>query len=133
MRSGFCGIAAAVVLATSVSSVVVGQQLHLTPLTCSATIKSIGTCPDGGCGGVSDALLNQAKNRTDSPTGTPQVLHIQDFVDLDEPDDWLTRQERDSITDTEGREVRLMAFLKSVKTETSGRDVQLQSAQPCEY
>src|SRR5437667_3667301 len=92
-----------------------GQQLHLTPETCHASIKSIGNCPEDGCGGTSDALLNQAKNRTDSPTGTPEILHVHEIVDIEEPDDWLTGQDRDSLSGDEGREVQLMAFLKIVK------------------
>jgi hypothetical protein len=49
-----------------------------------------------------------------------EILHVHEIVDLEEPADWLTGQDRDSVSGDEGREVRLVAFLKIVKTETSG-------------
>jgi hypothetical protein len=70
--------------------------------------------------GLSDALLNRAKNRTDSPQAAPSIQHVHDIVDLEEPPDWLTGQARDSISSLEGKPVRIVAFLKVVKTETSG-------------
>ena len=45
----------------------VGFAQNLTPA-CPSGIMSIGDCPVTGCGGVADALLNPAKNRTDMPT-----------------------------------------------------------------
>jgi hypothetical protein len=33
---------------------------------------------------VSDALLNVAKNRTDSPS-SPDAVHVHDIADVDEP------------------------------------------------
>src|SRR5437016_3808709 len=108
------------VVGASFTAILRGQTLHLTPLICPASIQTIGNCPEEGCGGVSDALLNKAKNRTDAPTTAPPIFHVHHVVDLNEPADWLTGQDRDSIAETEGKPVRLMAFLKVVKTETSG-------------
>ena len=67
-----------------------------------------------------DALLNNAKNRTDVPSAGADILHVHEMVDLMEPADWLTGQDRDSVSGDEGRAVRLVAFLKIVKAETSG-------------
>jgi len=50
----------------------------------------------------------------------PEDVHVHELVDLDEPTDWLTGQERVSVSGDEGREIRMMAYLKTVKTETSG-------------
>jgi hypothetical protein len=119
MRAILCRILMAAVVC-AVGPIVAAQQLHLTPESCPASIKSITGCPDEGCGGVSDALLNLAKNRTDSPSTAPEILHVHDIVDLDEPNDWLTGQDRNDISGEEGMELRLMAFLKVVKQETSG-------------
>ena len=121
MRTRVCRAFMAVVCA--VGSIAAAQQLHLTAESCPASIKSIISCPDEGCGGVSDALLNLAKNRTDSPSAEPETLHVHDIVDLDEPNDWLTGQDRNDISGEEGMELRLMAFLKIVKQETSAVDI----------
>ena len=84
MRSIIDGVALAVFCA-ALNMVVAGQQLHLTPLTCSPSITSIGSCPDDGCGGLSDALLNDAKNRTDSPSSVPVMFHNSAEVFLARP------------------------------------------------
>jgi hypothetical protein len=110
------GVAAVCALFPVVSA---EQQPTLTPLNCSPSIHSIANCPVDGCGGVSDALLNRAKNRTDLAT-SPEAITVQDIKNIAQPSDWLTGQPRDSVSTDEGREVRLMAFLKIVKTETMG-------------
>ncbi len=89
MRTILTGIGIAIVWGGG-AAVVLGQKLTLTPLTCPASIQSIGGCPDDGCGGLSDALLNRAKNRTDSPSTAPPIQHVHDIVDLEQPADWLT-------------------------------------------
>jgi hypothetical protein len=109
---------AAVVVALATGAM--GQSLHLTPKQCPAGVKAISSCPNTGCGGVSDSLLDVAKNRTDAPPADPPVLQVHDIVAIEEPEDWLTGQERDSLSENEGRPVRLMGYLKIVKTETSG-------------
>src|SRR5712691_9822419 len=102
MRTTVSGVAVAVACAAGLCVRLGAQTLHLTPVTCPPGISAIGGCPDEGCGGFSDALLNLAKNRTDAPSG-PEDLHVHDLVDVDEPTDWLTGQERDSISGDEGR------------------------------
>jgi hypothetical protein len=67
-------------------------------------------------------LVRCAVERGQEPHGAdaPEDVHAHELVDLDEPTDRLTRQERDSVSGDEGREIRMMAFLKMVKTERSG-------------
>jgi hypothetical protein len=78
---------------------------------------TIATCPLIGCTSrVADALLNQAKNRTDIPSA-PDDVSIADIKSLTQPTDWTTGQPRDSIAATEGWQVRITARLKSVKKE----------------
>ncbi len=93
----------------------VGLAQNLTP-PCPSGIMSIGDCPVTGCGGVADALLNTAKNRTDIPT-SPTDVTVADIKALVQPADWTTGQSRDSLSDTEGWQVRLVARLKIVKKE----------------
>ena len=85
---------------------------------------SIAACPLTGCGShVADALLNQVKNRTDTPT-SPTDVTVADMVSLAQPTDWTTGQPRDSISATEGWQVRITARLKIVRKE-GARDLQL--------
>jgi hypothetical protein len=69
-----------------------------------------------GCGGIADALLNQLKNRTDTPTA-PTDVSVADIKSLAQPTDWTTGQPRDSLAPTEGWQVRVIARLKIVKKE----------------
>jgi hypothetical protein len=110
----------AALLFGSITTNLAGQQLHLTPTKCPSGITGIAGCPVDGCGGVSDALLNDAKNRTDSPTSEPSNLKVPDMVAIEEPEDWLTGQDRGDLSANEGRPVQLMGYLSIVKTETSG-------------
>jgi hypothetical protein len=118
MRTLLAGCAWALVWAMGASGGLRAQALHLTS-PCPAGVTMIGSCPNEGCGRLSDALLNVAKNHSDVPAA-PEDVHVHELVDLDEPTDWLTGQERDSVPGDEGREIRMTAFLKTVKTETSG-------------
>ena len=110
----------ATVAVLMLTTTLAAQQLHLTPKQCPPGMKDISDCPVGGCGGVSDSLLDVAKNRIDAPAGEPPILQVHDMADMDEPEDWLTGQERDSLSANEGKPVRLIGYLKILKTETSG-------------
>ncbi len=79
-------------------------------------VPSIAACPLTGCGGIADALLNEAKNRTDTPASLTDIT-VADIKSLVQPTDWTTGQPRVSITATEGWQVRLVARLKIVKSE----------------
>src|SRR5260221_7818030 len=89
---------------------------NLVPPTCPATISSIADCLLSGCGGIADALLNEAKNRTDVPT-SPTDVTVADIKSLVQPTDWTTGQPRDSISATEGWQVRIIVRLKTVRKE----------------
>src|SRR5713226_8291882 len=84
-----------------------------------ATIKSIKNCPVAGCGGVSDAFLNLAKNRTDLPSSGVQSLGVNDIKQIDQPADWKTGKARATITGPgkEGTPVRVTGFLLKAKKE----------------
>ena len=96
-------------------AVMVGQ--NLVPACPVPKPTTIAACPLIGCTSrVADALLNQAKNRTDiSPT--LDDVTVADIKALTQPTDWTTGQPRDSIAATEGWQVRITARLKSVKKE----------------
>jgi hypothetical protein len=94
-------------------------QSGVTPETCPVTIKSIKNCPVAGCGGVSDAFLNLAKNRTDVPGSGVQNLGVNDIKQIDQPADWKTGKARATITGPgkEGTPVRVTGFLLKAKKE----------------
>src|SRR5262249_22026691 len=79
-------------------------------------IVTIAGCPLTGCGGVANALLNTAKNRSDAPS-SPTDVTVNDIKALVQPTDRLTGQARDSIANTEGWQVRLVDRLKFVRKE----------------
>jgi hypothetical protein len=89
---------------------------NVTPTTCPSTITSIAGCPLIGCGGVADALLNQQRNRTDTPA-SPTDVTVADIKSLAQPTDWTTGQPRASISSTEGWQVRVIARLKTIRKE----------------
>jgi hypothetical protein len=94
------------------------QDLGVTPATCPAGIQSIADCPERGCGGVSDAFLNLAKNRTDTPTPAElQDMSVKQVKHIRQPRTWKTGKNRDSlrVPGREGTPVRLVGFLKIVK------------------
>ena len=63
---------------------------------------TIAACPLIGCSSrVADALLNQAKNRTDSASAVDDVT-AADIKALTQPTDWTTGQPRRPIAATEG-------------------------------
>jgi len=93
-----------------------GLAQNITPTTCPPNIASIAGCPLTGCGGIADALLNQLKNRTDTPSA-PTDVSVADIKSLAQPTDWTTGQPRDSLAATEGWQVRVIARLKIVKKE----------------
>jgi len=94
-------------------------QSGVTPETCPASAKSIKNCPLTGCGGVSDAFLNLAKNRTDLPGGDLEDITINDIKQIGEPSDWTTGKDRAEITGPhkEGAPVRVMGVLLKAKKE----------------
>jgi hypothetical protein len=94
-------------------------QSGVTPETCPVSVKSIKNCPVAGCGGVSDALLNLAKNRTDPPGNDLEDMAISDIKKIDEPSDWKTGQDRSSIAGPhkEGTPVRVIGVLLKTKKE----------------
>src|SRR5262249_46789558 len=65
---------------------------------------------------VADALLNSTKNRADAPASVTDVT-VADIKSLVQPTDWLTGQDRSSLSSTEGWQVRLVARLKAVRKE----------------
>jgi len=95
------------------------QPSGVTPSVCPAGIASIADCPVGGCGGVSDSLLDVAKNRTDAPSGALAPLTVAQMTNLTQPASWLTGKDRSSLQGSgqEGTPVQLMAFLIKVKPE----------------
>ena len=96
------------------------SQSGVTPATCPASIKSIKKCPPAGCGGISDAFLNQAKNRTDVPESGIQDLNVSDIKQIEQPSSWKTGKARDSITGDgrEGTAVRVIAVLQVARKES---------------
>ena len=96
------------------------QGPGVTPSTCPESVHSIADCPDTGCGDIGDALLNHAKNRTDTPTPADvQELTIPGLSSIPQPASWKTGTARDSIVGPglEGTPVRLIGRLKIVKRE----------------
>jgi hypothetical protein len=96
------------------------QDPGITPSTCPPGITSIAGCPDTGCGDIGDALLNQAKNRTDIPApAAVQDLTITDLAGISQPASWKTGTPRDSLVGPgrEGTPVRLIGRLKIAKRE----------------
>ena len=81
------------------------------------TIKTIAGCTLQGCGGVADAGLNEAKNRTDAAESTAPILTVPDMQLIYEPTDWATGIDRDEIASAEGTAARLIGYLKVVKPE----------------
>jgi hypothetical protein len=106
--------------ALSVMTLISGAVLfgqNLVPACPVPKPTTITACPLIGCSSrVADALLNQAKNRTDISSALDDVT-VADIKALTQPTDWTTGQPRDSIAATEGWQVRIMARLKSVKKE----------------
>ncbi len=60
--------------------------------------SSLADCPPEGCGG-GDPLLNQKKNRLDSPADPYQPIRFADILHLEEerPTHWDTGQARDEV------------------------------------
>lgn len=89
----------------------------LTP-PCEDSIGEIKECPLTGCGELGDALLNQAKNRTDNVTsGTSKPLdQIKAMI---QPAHWNTGQSRTSVQGAgkEGTAVEVKGFLLRVRPE----------------
>jgi hypothetical protein len=106
----------ALTVATLLAGVAAPAQ-NLVPACPVPKPTAIAACPLTGCSSrVADALLNQAKNRSDSPTA-PDDVSVADIKALTQPTDWTTGQPRDSISETEGWHVRITARLKLVKKE----------------
>lgn len=85
---------------------------------CPTTIDSISGCPNAGCGENGDSDLNQAKNRTDTPSsGAVQHMTFTKMRALVQPARWDTGQDRASIKTAgkEGTPVELMGFLLKVR------------------
>jgi hypothetical protein len=96
------------------------QDPGVTPTECPTPMASIADCPDTGCGGVSDAFLNQAKNRTDElPPGDLVDLSVARLRQIPQPSSWKTGKDRDLITGPgrEGTPVRLTGFLQNVRRQ----------------
>ena len=99
-----------------VGGAVVSAQ-NLVPACAVPKPTTIAACPLTGCSShVADALLNEIKNRIDVPAA-PTDITVADLVSLAQPTDWTTGQPRDSLSGTEGWQVRLMARLKIVRGE----------------
>jgi len=101
------------------------SQPGVTPDTCPVSATSIKNCPLTGCGGVSDAFLNLAKNRTDLP-GSPEDMTVNNIKQIDQPTDWKTGKDRASITgpQKEGTPVRVIWRVIEGHTRACG-DMQL--------
>lgn len=85
---------------------------------CDESVDQIKDCPDSGCGDFADALLNQAKNRTDNITsGTLKTL--DQIRAMPQPLHWNTGQARTSVqvSGKEGTAVEVKGFLLRVKPE----------------
>ena len=96
------------------------QESGVTPLVCPAAMTSIADCPAPGCGSVSDAFLNLAKNRTDLPPASGmQKMTVSKIKKIPQPKKWKTGQNRDSLggPGREGTPVELTGFLKIAKAE----------------
>jgi hypothetical protein len=87
----------------------------LTPR-CEDSFDEIGHCPDTGCGDRGDALLNQAKNRSDSPLSTTNFT-LNRIRAKAQPSQWDTGQPRTSIQGPgkEGSGVAVSGFLLKAK------------------
>src|SRR5215813_3036221 len=83
---------------------------------CPTGITSISACPLSGCGGVSDALLNQKKNRTTAPTAGIAPMKISDIKGIPQPKSWMTGKDRTSLTQ-EATPAVVMGVLKIAKEE----------------
>jgi hypothetical protein len=96
------------------------QDPGVTPATCPTPMTAIADCPDTGCGSVSDAFLNLAKNRTDEPPpGDLLDLSVSRLKRIPRPSSWKTGKDRDLITGPgrEGTPVRLTGFLQNVRRQ----------------
>ena len=100
------------------TSALFAQESGVTPKVCPSGILSIADCPERGCGGVSDAFLNLAKNRTDTPSAASiQKMTVAQIKQIPQPKKWKTGDSRDSLhaPGREGTPVQLTGFLKIVK------------------
>lgn len=97
----------------------VAQQNAGVTSPCPAGITAIGNCPTGGCGHLSDSLLDEQKNRTEAAQTSGAAKRVADIKALPEPKDWLTGKNRAEIEKPglERSPFRLVAFLQKVKTE----------------
>lgn len=86
---------------------------------CTDTIAGIADCPLTGCGELGDALLNQAKNRTDEPTGSIWHASLNNLRAIPQPAHWDTGSNRSSLQGThqEGTAVVVSGIVLLVKPE----------------
>src|SRR5207247_1969830 len=72
----------------AIVTMIISATGHAQTLTspCPAGISAISGCPVTGCGGVADALLNEAKKRTDAPA-SPTDVTVADIKALLQPTD----------------------------------------------
>jgi len=87
---------------------------------CASNIGSIAECPVQGCGWNGDALLNLAKNRSDTPApGKVRPMTLDQMRALPQPRTWNTGSPRDELKapGLEGTPVAVTGFLLRAKPE----------------
>lgn len=85
---------------------------------CPNNIRSIGDCPDTGCGRGGDAELNKMKNRTSNASNaqdrTPGQIRA-----MRQPRPWPTGQDRSSLASQENTAVVLRGYLHGARQSGS--------------
>jgi hypothetical protein len=103
-----------------------GKSAVKCPLQKTLKKRGIDGCPDTGCGGSLDPLLNQQKNTTEGDPDTARHMNFADFAGISNKVDGYKGIgfPRDKVRDQgEGEMVRVVAWaLDSRPQKTSGKD-----------